>query len=226
MLKNKQMKKKISVILVDDHKMFRDGLKSLLMGEEIADVIGEASTGREFLDLIEQNIPDLVLMDIEMPELNGIEATKIATEKYPGLKILALSMFGDETYYLNMINAGAKGFVLKTSGIDELKKAILDVEGGECYFSSELLRQIILKMEKDHGDTKTKNSSENMLSKRELEVLEQICIGLSTNEIAEKLFLSPTTVKGYRTNILSKTGCNNTANLVMYSIKNKLVDIL
>ena len=219
------MNKKISVILVDDHKLFRDGLKSLLVGEEIADVVGEASTGKEFLELIEQNIPDLVLMDIEMPELNGIEATKIATEKYPDIKILVLSMSGEEVYYQAMISAGAKGFVLKTSGIDELKKAISDVAKGESYFSSELLRQIILKMEKNIDDSKTKSFSNDILSKREREVLEQICIGLSTNEIGEKLHISPKTVKGHRTNILSKTGCNNTASLVMYSIKNKLVDI-
>lgn len=219
------MNKQITVILVDDHRMFRDGLKSLLVGEEIANVIGEASTGMEFLDLIEQNMPDLVLMDIEMPELNGIEATKIALEKYPGLKVLVLSMFGDEVYYQNMIHAGAKGFVLKTSGIDELKIAISEVARGESYFSSELLRQIILKMEKGESDSKTKKFSEDILSKRELDVLEQICIGLSTNEIAEILHISPKTVKGHRTNILSKTGCNNTASLVMYSIKNKLVDI-
>ncbi len=124
-----------------------------------------------------------------------------------------------------MISAGAKGFILKTSGIDELKKAIAEVSGGENYFSSELLRQIIIGMEKSQNEAKTRIYKEDLLSKRELEVLDQICMGLTTDEIAEKLFLSPKTVKGYRTNILTKTGCNNTASLVMYSIKNKLVDV-
>ena len=121
--------------------------------------------------------------------------TRIALEKYPGLKVLVLSMFGDEVYYHNMIHAGAKGFVLKTSGIDELKIAISEVARGESYFSSELLRQIILKMEKGESDSKTKKFSEDILSKRELDVLEQICIGLSTNEIAEILHISPKTVR-------------------------------
>ena len=217
--------KRITVILVDDHQMFRDGLKHLLVGEKIADVIGEASTGKEFLSLIEQNLPDIVLMDIEMPELDGIEATKIATKKYPGLKILALTMSNEQIYYQNMISAGAKGFILKTSGINELKKAISDLANGKSYFSSELLRQIILTMEKNNDNTKSNIPPENKLSKREHEVLEQICNGLSTNEIAEELHISPKTVKGHRTNILSKTACKNTASLVMYSIKNKLVDI-
>ncbi len=219
------MNKKITVILVDDHRMFRDGLKHLLVGEDIADVIGEASTGKEFLNLIEQSMPDLVLMDIEMPELNGIDATKIATEKYPDLKVLALTMSSEQVYYQNMISAGAKGFILKTSGIEELKKAIFEVSKGESYFSSELLRQIILTMEKGQNEPKTSSYTDNLLSKRELEVLENICVGLTTDEIAEKLFLSPKTIKGYRTNILTKTACNNTASLVMYSIKNNLVDI-
>ncbi|OQX96562.1 MAG: hypothetical protein B6I20_14285 [Bacteroidetes bacterium 4572_117] len=172
--------KRITVILVDDHQMFRDGLKHLLVGEKIADVIGEASTGKEFLSLIEQNLPDIVLME---------------------------------------------GFILKTSGINELKKAISDLANGKSYFSSELLRQIILTMEKNNDNTKSNIPPENKLSKREHEVLEQICNGLSTNEIAEELHISPKTVKGHRTNILSKTACKNTASLVMYSIKNKLVDI-
>lgn len=215
--------KTYKIILVDDQPIFRGGLKLFLENELGHTVIAEASSGKEFLELPNITKSDIIIM--EMPELTGVEAAEIATKKYPQLKILVFSMFGNEVYHQKMISAGAKGFVLKTSDIYELKKAIIDVANGECHFPNGLLHRIILNIGKDHDSTKTKNSSRNILSKREHEILSHVCIGLSTDKIAEKLHLSPKTVKGYRTKILSKTGCNNTASLVMYSIKNKLVDI-
>ena len=219
------MTKKPKVILVDDHKIFRDALKSLLVNEDVADVVAEASNGAEFLDILETRVPDLVLMDINMPTMNGIEATKKSIDKIPGLKILVLSMHGDEIFYTKMIHAGAKGFVLKTSGINELESAMHELLKGESYFSSELLRKIISTI----GSTKIVKSlnsnSENLLSKREHEVLQQICNGYNNNEISDILHISPKTVKGHRTNLLAKTGCKNTASLIIYSVKNKLIEI-
>ena len=127
-------KKKYKVILVDDHKLFRDGLKFVIMQMENLEVVAEASNGKEFLEIIENQEADLVLMDISMPELNGIEATKQAIAKYPKLKILALSMFCDEEYYFQMIQAGVMGFVLKESGKNELEEAITAILSGESYF--------------------------------------------------------------------------------------------
>jgi len=214
--------KKVNLFLVDDHKIFREGLKNLIEFEEVGVVVGEASNGQEFLDQVEEAKPDLVLMDISMPVLNGIETTKIAIERFPDLKIIALSMHGDEEYYYKMIDAGVKGFLLKDSGIKEIERALFSVAEGDSYFSNELLRRIITSINKPNSEG---NDDSNVLSKREIEVLREVCNGLTNDEIAEKLFISAQTVKGHRSSILSKTNCRNSASLVMYAIKNKLVEL-
>ncbi|MEI7504035.1 MAG: response regulator transcription factor [Paludibacter sp.] len=134
---------KPSLIIVDDHLIFRQGLKSIIDIENIANVIGEASSGTEFIELLKDHKPDVVLMDIEMPYMNGMEATRKALEMVPDMKIIAVTMFGDEEYYYKMIELGVKGFIVKSSGINELENAIREVMLGESYFSNELLRKII-----------------------------------------------------------------------------------
>jgi DNA-binding NarL/FixJ family response regulator len=220
------MNHKTKVMIVDDHDMFRDGVKLLFSTSDIAEVTAEARNGKEFLGMVETINPDVVLMDIAMPEMDGIEATKLAHEKYPNLKILALSMFGDEKYYYQMIQSGIKGFVLKSSGISELQKAVEEVANGKNYFSNDLLCKLIANLsinktasEELHGDTKEK------LSKREIEVLKEIALGLTNDEIADKLNISVTTIRSHRANLLSKTNSNNTASLVMYAIKHKLIEV-
>ena len=162
--------KELKIIICDDHKMFRNGVKSLLEHENIGKVIAEADTGKEFLDEIDNYEPDIVLMDINMPILDGIETTKRAIEKYPDLKILVLSMYGDERYYREMINAGATGFILKTSDIQELEKAIKTVAGGESYFSNELLRKIIAKIGKPELNLSSEKDLKLEFTKREMQV--------------------------------------------------------
>jgi len=211
------------IIITDDHQIFRQGLKSLIVKEGIADVIAEASNGNELLALLSQHKPDLILMDIEMPEMNGVEATKQALALYPELKILVLSTFGDEVHYFNIIQAGAKGFILKTSGIHELQTAVAEVLAGESYFSNELLRKIITNINTPSDPTVANENLNDKLTKRELEVLQLVANGLSNDEIAEKLHLSVTTVKGHRSNLLMKSGSKNTAGLIMYGIKNKII---
>jgi DNA-binding NarL/FixJ family response regulator len=214
---------KPSIIIVDDHQIFRKGVISLLVNENIANVIGEASNGKEFLSILkEENLPDLVLIDIEMPIMDGEEATRIALDKYPNLKIVALSMFGDEGNYSRMVNAGVKGFLLKNSDLTELESAITTVSSGETYFSNELLRKIISKLSTPKPIQK---SNDVHVSARELEVLALICGGMTNEEISEKLCISASTVKGHRTNLLEKTGCKNTASLIMFSIKNKMIEL-
>ncbi len=208
--------------LVDDHLIFREGLRNLLEFEGIGKVVGESSNGKDFLDKVEKADPDLVLMDISMPVMNGIEATKLAIERNSEMKIMALSMNGDEEYYYKMIEAGVKGFLLKDSGIKEIEKAISAVISGDSYFSNELLRRIITNLGKP---LEKKAEGKNLLSDREMEVLVEICNGLTNDEIAEKLFISAQTVKGHRSSLLSKTNCRNSASLVMYAIKNKLVEL-
>lgn len=212
---------KHKVILVDDHKLFRDGLKLLLNNSGIADVVAEASNGIEFLEIIETFTDAIVFMDIQMPEMNGIEATIKVLEKYPDLRIIALTMFGEDEYYYQMIEAGVKGFLLKNSDIDEVLEAINTVAKGENCFSKELLYNIV----RNISHTKRADNNDAKLSEREIEILQLICEGLSNLEIADKLFISKRTVDKHRSNILDKTGTNNTASLVMYSIKQGIIKL-
>lgn len=217
------MKPKIKIFIVDDHDIFRDGIKLLLSSGDHAVIIGEAGNGKEFFDKLTTVDPDVVLMDIAMPVMDGIEATRKLQESGSDLKVLALTMFGDEKYYYQMIQAGVKGFVLKSSGISELLKAITEVCEGRSYFSNELLVKLISGI---NNNNKNGSGTESVnISKREIEVLKLIALGHTNEEIAEKLHISPPTVRTHRANLLTKTGCGNTASLVMYAIKNKLVEI-
>jgi DNA-binding NarL/FixJ family response regulator len=213
---------KPKIIIVDDHLIFRQGLKSIITSENIATVIGEASNGIEFIELISKMKPDIVLMDIDMPHMNGLDATEKAMQLIPELKIIIFSMFSDEEYYHKMIERGVKGFILKTSGINELENAIHEVMRGESYFSNELLRKIISNFEHRNDGEHVKKE---LLSEREIEVLQQICLGLSTDEIGEKLFISPKTVKTHKSNLLAKTITKNTPALILFAIKNRIVKI-
>ena len=214
--------KRPDIIIVDDHLIFRQGLKSIITIENIATVIGEASNGKEFIELLSTQKPDLVLMDIDMPHMNGMEATQKALELMPELKIIAFTMFGDEEYYYKMINLGVKGFILKSSGISELEKAIQDVMMGESYFSNELLRKIINNFGRNNAVKPVENSG---LTTREMEVLQQICLGLNNEEIAQKLYISTKTVKSHRSKLLEKTNCKNTPGLILFAIKSKIIDL-
>jgi DNA-binding NarL/FixJ family response regulator len=208
----------LKIILVDDHTIFREGIKTMLTVEGIAEIIGEAGDGKKFLELLPNHQPDLVLMDISMPVMDGIEATKKALEIYPDLVILTLSSFGDEKYYAKMIEAGVKGFLIKNTNIAELEQAILEVANGGSWFSNELLRKVIASM-------KTTKSIQNELSDREIEILKLVCNGLTNEQIADQVNLSYDTIRWHRSNLLSKTKCTNTASLVMYAIKNKIIEI-
>ncbi len=214
-----QLKRKI--IIVDDHTLFRNGLRILLNNLENYHVIAEAANGKLFLDLLEKEVPDIVLMDINMPVMDGIEASVIAHEKYPDLKIITLSMYGEEDYYYKMVNAGVKGFVLKNSDIKEVKTALDVVYDGGSFFSSELLQTLVNSLK---YSPKSKEFHAE-LSEREMEILILICQGMSNQEIADKLFISKRTVDKHRANILEKSESKNTAQLVVYAIKNKLVEL-
>lgn len=214
---------KPKVVLVDDHVMFREALKSLLEQENIAQVIGEANNGVEFLNIIDNLTPDVVLMDIDMPQMDGITATQKAMEKKPDLKILILSMFGDESNYKSLIVAGAKGFILKTSGKRELENGILAVARGDNFFSVDLLRKVLIDINKPKEGNNLVEQLE--LSDREMDTLRLLCNGYSNFEIAEKLFVSVKTVEFYKSRLLQKTNSKNTVNLILFAIKNNLVSI-
>jgi len=211
---------KIRIIITDDHQLFRNGLKILLNSLPEFEVAGEASNGKEFIELLKTVQAHIVLMDINMPEMDGIEATRKGLKINPDISIIALSMYGEEEYYYKMVDAGAKGFLLKDSDISEVKEAIITVTKGGSYFSQELLYHVIQKIKHREHETRTAN-----LSKRETEILAKICEGLSNQEIADALFISKRTVDKHRANLLGKTNSKNTASLILFAIKNKLIEI-
>jgi DNA-binding NarL/FixJ family response regulator len=172
------------------------------------------------LQIIKNCPADIALMDINMPEMDGVEATRRGLKICPALDIIALSMYGEEEYYYKMVEAGAKGFLLKDSDISEVKEAILAVKKGGSYFSQELLYHVIQKIKIRETESKMAN-----LSKREKEILFKICEGNSNMEIAETLFISKRTVDKHRANLLSKTNSKNTASLILFAIRNKLIEI-
>ncbi len=211
---------KIKIIITDDHQLFRNGLKILLNSFPDFEVAGEASNGEEYLKLIQSVSADIALMDINMPEMDGIEATRRGLKLVPSINIIALSMYGEEDYYYRMVDAGAKGFLLKDSDISEVREAILTVMKGGSYFSQELLYHVIQKFKHREQESKAAN-----LSRREKEILAKICEGLSNQEIADTLFISKRTVDKHRANLLGKTNSKNTASLILFAIKNKLIEI-
>jgi len=212
---------KLKLLIVDDQKLFREGLKLLLASLDEVGEIWEAADGEVFLQLIKTCHPDLVLMDIEMPRVNGIEATTRALEQYPELKIMALSMFGDEEYFQKMIDAGVCGFLLKNSDFSEVKKAITNAVQGNNYFTEEILYKLVNRFKSRTSVPEPSLS----LSDREQEVLLLICKGLSNQEIAEQLFISKRTVDHHRASLLTKTNTRNAASLVIYAIKNKMIEV-
>lgn len=217
------MERTCNIVLVDDHTLFRNGLRTLLSGIEGFNVVGEASDGIELLDLLEKITPDVILLDIEMPRMNGIAAAEEALKRWPDLKIITLSMYGDEDYYFKMVSLGVKGFILKNSEIKDVVAAIDAVAEGGSFFSQELLFNLVSNLKSTPSSVP--EDSPEQLSQRESEILLHICRGESNNEIADALFISKRTVDKHRSNILAKTGCKNTANLVVYAIKHHLVEI-
>ncbi|WP_297097160.1 response regulator transcription factor [uncultured Draconibacterium sp.] len=213
-----------NIIIVDDHKIFRDGLIMLLNNFDFVTVAGEAANGEAFLELIEDVQPDIVLMDINMPKMNGIGATKQALKKYPELKVIALTSFADDEYIEQMISAGVEGYMLKRSDIEDFEKAIKKVADGGSYFSSEIIKVISRNLYKD----KERKSGEQILDKftsREKEILNLICKGLNNEQIAELIHLSPKTVEKHKSNLFQKTETFNTVNLVIYAFKNQLISL-
>jgi DNA-binding NarL/FixJ family response regulator len=212
------MSNPIRVIVVDDHEIFRNGLKMVIGKIDFAMVVGEASNGEEFLNLIKVTPADIVLMDVEMPFLNGIEATRLALKEYPYLKIIALTMFAEDQYIQSMLDEGAKGFLIKNIKKEALSNALMTVHGGGNYYSEELFRFFTKQLTKDEN-----NEISIKFTRREKEILQLLAEGLNNKEIAEILFVSERTVIGHKSNMLGKTGCKSTVSLLSYAIKHKVV---
>jgi DNA-binding NarL/FixJ family response regulator len=210
--------------LVDDHPIFLKGL-TLLLNEVVEfKVIGEAHDGLEFLRDMENVVPDVVLMDIRMPHMNGIEATREALLKIPSLNIIALTMFGEQKYINLMAEAGAKGFLPKDVTKEELVEAIKRVSEGETYFSHRVITELVENSLNAGGEEFLFKLGEKF-TEREYEVLKYLIMGLSAPEIGERLFISPRTVEGHRASLISKTGTKNVVELVIFAIRHNLISL-
>ena len=207
------------IVLVDDHSLFRNGLRGLLERCAGCRVVGAAASGEEYLAMLPGLEADVVFMDFAMPGLDGAQTTERALARRPDLRIITLSMFGEESYYSRMVQAGARGFLLKDSDIGDVIEAVDAVMSGGSYFSPQLLSSLT-------GRMRTRDDvPDEQLSVRDREILVAVCRGLSNQEIADELFISKRTVDKHRANILEKTGCKNTASLVVYAIRNGIVEI-
>ncbi|NOY49995.1 MAG: response regulator transcription factor [Chlorobi bacterium] len=210
----------IKIFIVDDHEIFRNGLKLVFSKNKEFEIVGEAGSGEEFLEMMDDTVFDIVLMDIKMNGLNGIETTEKALLKNSRLNVLVLSTFGEEEFLHQILNAGAKGFLLKNIDKETLFGAIKLVSRGQNYFSPELLPFFTKKYL-----GQTDNNEELRLTKREMEILQLISEGHTNTEIAERLFISIRTVDTHKNNLISKTGSKNIVSLLIYAIKNKLISI-
>lgn len=196
----------------------------LLASHPDVEVVADVASGEEFLSVLDEVCPDVVFMDYYMPGLNGAETTEQALMRYPEMKIITLSMFGDNAYYTRMMECGAKGFLLKDSEFDEVIEAVKTVNDGGTYFSASLLQSLSNSIKVPYLPM-SNIAEQDRLSEREIEILVAICRGLSTQEIADEFFISKRTVDKHRANILEKSGCKNTASLVVYAIKYGLVEL-
>jgi DNA-binding NarL/FixJ family response regulator len=209
----------IKILIADDHQMFIDGLRSVLEDSAEICVVGEATNGLQVLECCQQQEVDIVIMDINMPEMDGIQATRELLKKHPSIKILGLSMYNDREYIADILKAGASGYILKNTGKESLLNAIYSLQAGTDYLGDEVSKTLL------KGFMKNRHVSQMIekLSGREKEVLECIATGSTTHEIAEQLFISKNTVETHRKNLLYKLKARNTAELVNNAYKQRLI---
>lgn len=217
---------KIRIILVDDHQLVRAGIANLLTSEPGIEILGEASDSNEFLLMIQKMQPDIAILDIAMPGLSGIDLTRRITVKYPGVRVLILSMYTSEEFIFNAINAGAKGYLPKNTSRKELIEAIHAISKGEEYYA-ESISNVILKsyIKKAKSGPEESRSKENQLSKRETEVLRLFAEGFSNQEIADKLFISIRTVESHKNHIMQRLELKSSVDLVKFAIRNNLINL-
>ncbi len=215
----------IKIILTEDHQLLRDGIKALIASENI-EIVGEASTGEGLWKLMESVLPDIILMDISLPDISGIELTREMSERYPEVKVLILSMFTDESFINQAIKAGAKGYLHKNTTREEMLVAIDTVYSGSEFYSDNISKIIL----KSYIDKAKKNGEDNsnpheILSKREIEILKMFAEGFINKEIADRLFISIRTVESHKNHIMQKLNLKTQVELVKYAIRHNLINI-
>jgi two-component system response regulator NreC len=212
----------ISLVIADDHEIFRDGLALMLSRQDKFILAGQAGDGNELLRLVETHHPDMVLTDIKMPLLDGISATRIMLRQNPGLKIIALSMFEEENLIVEMLEAGAKGYLLKNADKTEILDAISTVSQGNIFYCKHTTARLASMIVRSKFDP-LKKSPGTLFTDREKEIIRLICQQNTAQEIGEQLFLSKRTVEGYRTRILEKMDVKNTAGVVVFALRHNLI---
>ncbi|MDZ4795257.1 MAG: response regulator transcription factor [Bacteroidota bacterium] len=214
---------KIKIAIADDYKIFREGLKVGFSADENLEVILEADNGEELLKALETTTPDIIIMDLKMPIMDGMEATKAVRKKYPAIKVLVVTMYDDDKFIIHLMENGANGYLLKNTEPDEIIKSIYAVYENGYYFNDvvnkALLKKLVLK-----NNLKPSFNQNVELTEREMEVLKLICEEKTAAEIAKDIFLSPRSVEGIRQRLIEKIGVRNTAGLVMFAVKNNMVD--
>jgi two-component system response regulator NreC len=217
-----QKRSKLRLVLADDHNMMRSGLRLLLEREAGFSVVGEASDGREAIEITDAQTPDVVVMDVAMPNLNGIEAARRVTSSHPNTSVIILSMHSDESYVLRALNAGARGYLLKDSAESDLIAAVYAVSEGKAFFSpaiSKLLVEDYVRQLRQRGV----EDSYELLTPRERELLQLLAEGKTTKEIASALNLSPHTVETHRANVLRKLNLNSLPELILYAVRKGVI---
>jgi len=215
----------IEIMIVDDQQLIVDGLKSLLSNVNNLAIVAEANNGKEAVEIMSKTSVDIVLMDVEMPLMNGWDATAIIVSRYPGTKVIALTTFSEKAIVKKMMDAGASGYILKNIKKEILIEAIITVHNGETYFSSEIPLVLIKpSLAEEISKPQKQLKSINLLTPREIEILTLIASGLSNIEIGGKLFISPKTVNAHRQNIMEKLDIHNVAGLVRCAIENRLLE--
>lgn len=214
---------KIKLVIADDHKLFRKGMAAMLNQIPDFELMGEAANGKELLALLTKIKPDIALLDLQMPIMDGVETTEHIQVQYPTLKVIIVSMHEEERFIIHLLEKGVNGYLLKDSDPGEVENAIRRVMADGFYYSDFVAKALHRKVITRAIPPVSLLNSKVQISPREMEVLQQLCEGLSTLEISEKLFVSPRTVEGHRLRLLEKTGTKNTAGLVAYAFKNELL---
>jgi len=213
---------KIRVLLADDHGVVRKGLRFVLEREPEMEVAGEAADGREAVRLAEETRPDVVVIDVAMPQLNGIEATAQILKRSPRIGVIILSMHSDETYVVRALAAGARGYLLKDAAEADLVRAVQAVAQGKPFFSPTITKTLLEDYMR-YLQQRGLEDSYNLLTEREREVLQLLAEGKSNKEVATLLNLSPYTVETHRTNLMQKLNLHNTAEIVLYAVRKKII---
>lgn len=215
---------KTSILIVDDHTVLREGIRTLLSQEKDLSIVGEAADGEEAVHLAGELKPDIVIMDIVMPVMNGVEATRRIRQLYPDISVLVLSAFSDIGYIVDLLEAGVSGYLLKSSAGKELVKAVRAVRSGESVLDPEVTRKLVQRLA-SLSKTTDRREDGGQLTARELEILKWAARGLSNKEISEKLVISLRTVKAHLTNIFNKLGCGSRTDAIIKGLKQGLIDL-